>query len=62
MNRRRRITAVLAAATLAGGGVTLTACVDEYRCPQGQVAEYDDDGYECEPDADGNGVDDEEDD
>jgi hypothetical protein len=31
-------------------------------CPTGYVVEYDDDGYECEPDSDGNGVDDEEDD
>ena len=30
-------------------------------CPAGQVAENDDDGWECEPDEDGNGVDDEED-
>lgn len=31
-------------------------------CQPGYVAEYDDDGWECEPDSDGNGVDDEEDD
>lgn len=38
----------------------VTACSTEPNCPAGQVAEFDDDGWECEPDANQNGVDDEE--
>lgn len=55
----RPLVAIAAAAALVGG-VTLTACNDTGpACPSGQVAEYDDDGWECEPDEDGDGLDDE---
>jgi hypothetical protein len=52
--------AALAAALAFVGGTALTACnTGEPDCPKGQVAEYDDDGWECEPDEDGDGRDDE---
>lgn len=60
MTRRRRVAAIASAVILAGGGIGLTAsCAPT--CPEGQVAEWDDDGYECEPDVNGDGVDDEDD-
>ena len=58
-NNMKKIIGVALAALLSLG--TVTACGPP-NCPAGQVAESDDDGWECEPDEDGNGRDDEEDD
>lgn len=55
--KTKRIAAALLAATLLGGGAI--ACNGKPSCPAGQVAEYDDDGWECEPDENGDGEDDE---
>lgn len=59
MRIRRRFVAAAAAAVLAGGGIAFTTACEAPSCPEGTVSEYDDDGYECEPDEDGNGIDDE---
>lgn len=60
-------TKIIAAAVIAIFALVFSAaaCNNDgvgFSCPAGQVVEYDDDGYECESDANNNGVDDEEDD
>lgn len=53
----------LAAALAAGCGEPTYARPAPPHCPAGQVAEWEeDDGWECEPDENGNGIDDEDDD
>lgn len=57
---RIALTAPALAVALVLGTSACGAGTPSISCPAGTVVEYDDDGAECEPDADGDGVDDEE--
>lgn len=56
-SRPRLVAAAAVALVVTAAGYSCAPAAQT--CPAGQVAEWDDDGLECEPDANGNGIDDE---